>query len=334
MISPPPQQHGFSLVELLLSVGLSVLIMGFMLQLYHSNKVTQRTQEGLSQLQQNSRFASYIMTKNMRLAGFQGCVNPAIAAPNNLINNAATNLLFTADQFILGYEALGSGWTPNLPSSLSSVTRGTDVITVYTANAKTTALTAAMSSKSSPLQVTDRLALQAGDVILISDCESTDIFMAGAGTSRTTITHTATDNSSANLSKLYDTTAQIAKLETYTYYIQDSGRRNSSNQPILSLYRMNNIDNSTVEISDGIENMQITYGLDSDGNGVSDTFTTANNVANWNTVKSVRISQLVNTIDEVSPIPQNYTFVGNTVTPTDRILRKQNDIYVTLRNKR
>jgi len=113
------------------------------------------------------------------------------------------------------------------------------------------------------------------------------------------------------------------------------------------------------ELINGVESMQILYGIDTDknlldgneitdsGDGTANAYVTANNLvaANENIV-SVRISLLIRTINEVStkstaaPVTQNYLMAGisaadgTTVTsPADRRQRKVFTTTVKLRNK-
>ena len=121
----------------------------------------------------------------------------------------------------------------------------------------------------------------------------------------------------------------------YAFYIKDTGRVNSQNQPILALVRLDS-DGNEDEIAEGVEQMRITYGVDTDADNAADTYQTAaqvNSANNWNNVISVQINLLMATIDGVNDRSQAYTFNGVTTTPADRKLRRQWDTFVTLRNR-
>lgn len=91
------------------------------------------------------------------------------------------------------------------------------------------------------------------------------------------------------------------------------------------------------EIIQGIENMQILYGEDTTNDGDVDFYRTANSVANWNDVLSVRISLLVRTPDEIAQgdlDTTDYTLNGTVVDPPDD--RRQRRVFTTtigVRNK-
>jgi type IV pilus assembly protein PilW len=87
-----------------------------------------------------------------------------------------------------------------------------------------------------------------------------------------------------------------------------------------------------------IQDMQITYGVDNNGNvpPAASQYMTADAVttANWPNVVSVRISLLVQSPeDNLVDAPQTYTFNGATTTPSDRRLRHVFTSTIGLRNR-
>ncbi len=95
------------------------------------------------------------------------------------------------------------------------------MLTIITTSAADSALQANMAAKNSAITITaNPNKFQAGDTLVISDCENTDIFVASEvinSTTETTIKHssnfeadgTTTQNSSDNLSKAYRDNAMI-----------------------------------------------------------------------------------------------------------------------------
>jgi type IV pilus assembly protein PilW len=97
---------------------------------------------------------------------------------------------------------------------------------------------------------------------------------------------------------------------------------------------------AAVQMVEGVENMQITYGVDSDGNGAPDFYGQAGTVAGTVTpalmgqVVSVRVSLLLATIDDnLTAAPLAYTYNGATTTPADRRIRRVFNSTFTLRNR-
>jgi len=85
---------------------------------------------------------------------------------------------------------------------------------------------------------------------------------------------------------------------------------------------------------DGIQNMQILYGIDSDGDYAANYYVAANNVANMQQVVSLRISLLVVTLDDyLATQPLAYTYNGVTTTPADRKIRRVINTTIAIRNR-
>jgi type IV pilus assembly protein PilW len=88
---------------------------------------------------------------------------------------------------------------------------------------------------------------------------------------------------------------------------------------------------------EGIENMQILYGIDTNADHAPNYYLTANTVttdAVWDKVVSIRISLLAATLDDnlaAQPLP--YTFYGVTTTPTDLKIRRVFNATVAVRNR-
>ena len=192
-----------------------------------------------------------------------------------------------------------------------------------------------MNRKNNPVLVDDRLGIEAGDVIMITDCSVGDIFMAGSNTNATAITHTVSNNTSNDLTIPYLTNAQVMLFQYYSFYIKDTGRTNEKGEAIPGLFRQD-INGNEDEIAEGVERMQVLYGVDTNGDYSADSYQTATQVQagnNWNSVISVQVFLLFATIENVNNKVQPYNFMGTTYTPTDRKLRREWNIFSTLRNR-
>jgi type IV pilus assembly protein PilW len=146
--------------------------------------------------------------------------------------------------------------------------------------------------------------------------------------------------------------SRILRMSGNIYYIGN----NPNGEP--SLYRLRlgqsggNAAATAEELVEGVEDMQITYGVDtsnpatcSQTDGVVDAYVTASNVAatapcassadDWKKVLSVRIRLLMRTEDNIASQPQPYFYTNplNATTPTDRRLRKVFTTTIGVRNR-
>jgi type IV pilus assembly protein PilW len=130
---------------------------------------------------------------------------------------------------------------------------------------------------------------------------------------------------------LIDTYAggQVRLINTISYFV-----RTENGQP--SLYRRIGANNAQ-ELVEGVEGMEIFYGVDTDAEGTANYYVRANqvNAADWaRNVVSVRISLLVATIDNnlTAQPAGSFSFNGQN-TPADRKLRRVFTSTIALRNR-
>jgi type IV pilus assembly protein PilW len=69
---------GFSLVELMIAMVLGLLVMGAAFAVFMSNQNTYRANEGLNRIQEATRTAFELMSRDIRAAGASACSNLAI----------------------------------------------------------------------------------------------------------------------------------------------------------------------------------------------------------------------------------------------------------------
>ncbi len=301
---------------------------------YLTNKTTFKVQDSLARLQENARYAVHFLNKEIRMAGYQGCPNSTLVNMTNVVINPSPALVF--DKPIYGYDGLSASFSPALPTNLSGkAVANSDVIEIRRASRTNVQLRADMVQKNNPVLVYDRLGIVAGEVVMISNCNLGDIFIAGGNTNATAITHTTSNNTTNDLSTAYKAGAYVMRFVYFAFYVKDTGRKNTNNQPIYALVRQD-LSGNEIELVEGIERMKVTYGVDTNDDYAADTFQTAtevNNSNNWDNVISLRINLLFATTENVSNQTQAYQFNDTTYSSTDRKLRREWQTLITLRNR-
>ncbi|MGF1642087.1 MAG: PilW family protein [Thiotrichales bacterium] len=308
----PFAQRGFTLVELMVSMVIGLVTLGAVIKVYLVNNQTYRTQTALSAMQQSARYALDVLGFELRMAGFSGCGNLDVLPPNVL---STAELTWPNDE--VGQRLVGSDGDDGAP----------DALTVARGGACGAQLNLAMTDTASELQTEDaeRCEWEAGALLMIADCGTVDVFeatdVAQAGGS-TVIQHSAAANASANLSMAYGTEAQVMALEFNAFSIQEG----PTGEP--ALFRGNEV------LVEGVEDLQLRFGFDNNGDRAVDAYVEAGDVTDWYGVLSVEINLLLRTPqDGLAVEPQTYTFNGETVTATDRRLRRSYTQIVTLRNR-
>ncbi len=340
----PRTFQGFTLVELMVALTIGLVIMAAVSTLFVSSKRTYTSQDQLSRLQENARFAMHFIMSDLRLAGYYGCLDD-VTNENVFSAVNSTALAYTVNQSAVeGLENATGNWLPSGISSVpTSIHAGTDAILIRMADpAASAALTTRMANESAVLTVGSTANFSIGDTVMVADCARADL-MQVSGKTGTTLSHATGNppdpgNLVATLSKAYDSPASVTKFITRRYYIRDNGL-------IPSLYSDDN-GGTPQEMVQGIEQLQILYGVDTDNplDGVPNKYVKAASVSatnatyGWNAVVTVRIGIIARTLDDKDTVLDNRVYDvdgdGSTDLPAqnDRYKRRVFQATVQLRN--
>ncbi|VAW80014.1 hypothetical protein MNBD_GAMMA15-751 [hydrothermal vent metagenome] len=307
-------QNGFSLVELMVALLISLFLLGGVIQVFLGSKQTYTLNQGVARLQENVRFAFDQISTDISAAGFMGCsdsadvnIEGAMDIVNALTDNASNNFNFSNP--VDGIENTG----PN----------GSDTLSIRRAmTASSVPLTTSMGSNTGTIQLDaanpNYANLAQWDIIALSDCATTSVFMitnipagsggliqhatgitapassANAGQSNAITTKNGTNYNDlkASYGSADASVATTTRVATRTYSIQASQFGGGN-----SLY-LNN-----VELVEGVDNLQVLYGLDNDGIPGAEQYVQADNpdliAAGMNAVAAVRITLTLNTVSDI-----------------------------------
>ena len=326
----PHRQRGVTLVELMIALAIGLLVTVAMLKVNVDASRMYRFNEGLARVQENGRFALEFIRRDARVAGFWGCYSDA-----TLTNGVSA----TSDAYI----NVGAG---HITGTSDDGLNSSDSITFRSATGSGALVTSGMSGTGDSVTVESVGALSTNTAVLISDCEDGDLFQV-TGIAGTALAHAAGANAnvSPNLNKAYAAGARVYEAREATFCIAPGA---DPAQPALRRL-VNPTPGQTCasngdELLEGIENMQILYGedTDADADGANGDGTANRYVAfgasglDIDRIVSVRISLLARSLNNnLTTAPSPYTFNGIAVTPasTDKYLRKVFTTTITLRNK-
>ncbi len=350
--SPPSQcQTGFTLVELMVALLVGLIVIAGIGQVFVHSKRASAVQDELARLQENGRYALSLLQEEILNAGYLGC-GQAVSLGDS-INSAGTYI----DNFSLplsGYEAVGNGWAPVLPTELGNagggIEPGTDVITIRYAEG--TGLKMTQPKEAYLFQVANSTAgstscsdgangysgLCPNDLIIVSDCtkgrtarvESMNLIdgVLSINHSNPAWGQPGDPDPNNHFSPAY---SYLFKAKTISYYI----RVRDPATGVPSLYRK--IGNGVAqELVEGVENMQVLYGEDSNGDKIPNRFLPASNITDFGRVVSIRVALLLRTIRERANRPageKTFQLLNVAVdTPDDRHIRKVFTTTIQLRN--
>lgn len=344
-LSSSLRQSGVSLMELMIAITIGFVVVAGVGYVYVSSRQTFRTQNSMSAIQENSRFALDTMSYDIRMAGYMGCGNFSSITITNISSPA----------FIIPTGGLqvfpgGTGWTA--PTGITRVAG--DVLRVALAQAASgVTLTGNMGTTNANIQISGASTsnFQANDVLMVGDCQDADVFKA-TGVSNSsgtvTITHTNSTNSGNNLSKLYGTSppppALVYRFRQIDYFVgcptvSWTALSSSCSVPV-ALYQV--VNGAVQPLVDNVENMYFSLGVDTAPPakilGAYQTPAVVAAASNWANVLTVQIHLLMvggpanDTGSNVAVVPQTYTFNGATSATPDRRMRQEAIASVGLRN--
>lgn len=318
-------QTGFGLVEIMIAMTLGLVLLGGVGYLYIGSRGAFRTTDNISRIQENARFALDMMGRDIRMAGYIGCGNISSMMVNTIANAPVPPM--TAANVLIGYDS-GSGWT-----NPTTITRfaATDVIAIMGAFSSGVNLDGNLVPQNANVQVNGNPdGFKADDVLVVTNCVNADVFRATNVSSSGGITTAAHANSSntGNRIGVYGEDAFVMRVDQYTYFVGT----NTAGNP--ALYRVG-LDGIAEELVEHVQDLQLRYGLDTNGDGTVDSYSDA--PGTWTQVASVTLNLLMRSPDNNVATSQpslaynNTTFSGTSA--ADRRIYQVYSATVGVRNR-
>ena len=355
---------GLSLVELLVSMVIALVVLAGVIQSFVASKQSFIQESEVAYIQENARFAVDLISRDIRQAGSWGC-----SGSGNMANAFDGDLdSLVKSTAIEGFE----GGVSTLPAYLTNADTNTDALIVRYGDTNN-AQTVDQHTTPSAIVLASSAAYSVGEIMVLSDanCDQAGIFAASAINGQTVSHAVNSDNCTGMLSgtfecgnctsssdcddgsvgdvmatgnnALYSAGSMLLPFVGHAYFINESTF--DSNLP--SLHRVSITTTGgvapTEELVSGIEDMQISYGVDNDivADGQANRYFTADQIPDdrataaggnigWDRVVSIRIQLVMRSRNIVLPQNNTTAYLGNT--PADRFLRQIVSTTVQLRN--
>lgn len=349
------RQKGLSLIELMIAVTLGLILMTGVMQVFLSSKTVFSSQQALSRVQETGRLGIEFLSRDIRMAGYMGCATRVVGMEiTNTLNNS-TKVLYDFASAVNGYtdETLPSG------TITQTVITDTDVLVVRSAAGSGAQIS--KNNNSGEVFITKVGDIEVGaciggkdrisgvcetDIVVVSDCEKSRVFQvsnitvgAGADADKVNVVHSnaamtpgnaypSWGGATADASETFAPGAELLAATTNIYFIANG----VSGRPSL----WQNTNGISLELLEGVDDISILYGVDTNEDYVPNEYVSAGEVAatEWPKVVAVKIELLVTSIeDNVLPEKQKYTFADEEKTPDDRRLRQVFTATVGIRSR-
>lgn len=309
------RQSGLSIIELMIALLLGSLLMVGLVQIFTSNSQAFRMSEAVARSQEYGRIAAEMLSRESRGAGYYGCNS----------QNAVNNLDISPgdDNWDLYNYTSGDAVTSRATWRPGNTIAGTDFLHFSGMESSGIEITASQPPTAASTKVASRSGrgpaseLKNDDVIAITDCQGTDVVQisningdgddlevtlvtnSGSGSpgnnfDSNVCSNTGTTGAGNNcLSNNYGVGAQILKPYKRTYFIGESTVR--VGEPALKMVEYIRDSQRTLEMVEGVVDMQVRYGFSSQPDQAVSEWKDAENVAasDWDGVRAVRVSLLV-----------------------------------------
>lgn len=361
------KQAGLSIVELMISVVIGLVVIAGAVQVVLNGKRNFLDQDEVTFIQNNARYAVDTLSRDLRMAGYLGCAGQGTAHVANSINSPDPTYISLAG--LQGFD--GSAGTSGFPADYrDDVKSGTDSFIVRRADDSVELDVKHHNAHAAQLDVWQQHNYQASTPLIIADatCKNIGFFEVsgpnglpsnnivhntGASTNNcTTIIKgnfvcepscTPTNCKGANVSNgSYGPGAKVMGFLAHAYYIGESSV--VSSMPALKRRVLNSNTGTTMfteELALGVEDMQVTYGVDIDGNGAVDRFVDASamdlngngviTAAEWEQALTVQVTLVMRSQNVGQLPPEERTIAGTTY--NDRYIRQTINTTVRIRNR-
>lgn len=353
-------QCGLSLIELMIALALGLLLTLGVVQIFLGSSQTYRLGDSLGKVQENIRFTLGTLQYEARMAGHFGCL---IGDPFNQLNQSdpAYDPTVFENRAVLGWEASdtglgdaftittleagGNAWSNGsgdaIPADIQGqIISGTDFLVVSGGKRADVELTGNPGNPANALTTVDNTGIPRGTIITVvaSDCAGGEMFQKSNAENSGSISKGSGGspgniNPSGGFNGEYDNDADIFAFSSTAYFIGEG----ASGEPALFRERLDPGNNDgAVELAEGVENMQILYGLDTGVDRGADTYVTAANVSDWDEVVSVRMALLFRTGDIITDEEEarEFNLAGTEITTqSDRRARVVGLSTVGIRNR-
>ena len=342
------KSRGFSVIELLIALGLGLLVVAGIIQLFVGNSRTYEIVNAQARLQENARFAFEFISRPARLAGYFGCAPEDANIVRHLTGNWPNIPEYNMTEPVDGWDSNGDG--TYAPDDLTTLPRteggtntnvhiagngidrgelvaGSDLLVFRTVRQPFARLAVTLQPDADPVVSTPggQPAFAANDVVVVADCEQAALFRVTditAGVDQVTLARdtaggTSFDNSPnvvtptndvvpstmSILGRSYGADATVGVFESVFFFIADSADADNQGNPVPALWQKAG-SAAPVELVQGVEDMQILYGVDTTNDGIANVnrYQPIDAVADVNTIVAVQVRLTVSSVDTLAEL--------------------------------
>ena len=324
-------QRGLSLIELMISITIGLLILVALSTLFVNQSKARSELDKSNRMIDNGRYALELLSNDLRLAGFYGEFSPTSGVPAipaslpNPCSTSAADISAALQLAVQGYDASGPASTisgppcslVNTAGSNLSLKPGSDILVIRRASTAT--------------PIVQGVALSGVHYIQASLCEfdSAQYIVDTTPANFTLRIKGCTATSTAPY-------ADLRNMLVHVYFVSPDNKVGDG-IPTLKLRQLDPTTHVfvTTPLVEGIDYMQLEYGLDTNGDGTADSYAEAPAATDWPDVVAVKVNILARNTESTKGHTDTKTYSlgsAGTVSPNDNYKRHSYTQYIRLVN--
>lgn len=250
------RQSGFSLTELMVAVTLGLLVVAGLAGVFATTSQSRGEVERTNRQIENGRYAMQVVIDDLRVAGFLGELDPGnLATPATKPDPCATTIAELKAAMSLHVQGYDEG--ANAPSCLDDVRENTDIVVIRRASTCVAGAADCEPATSGPPYFQASLCYPSSGSTELAAGDINSYFALSTDTSALTM-HKKDCTSLANL----------RRYRTHIYFIANNNN-GTDGIPTLKRAELDGSAFTIVPLVEGIENLQIEYGVDTDVKGTA-----------------------------------------------------------------
>lgn len=315
--------RGLSLIELMIAITLGLVVLSALVVIFANSSRSRTEMERSNRQIENGRYAAELLATNLRMAGYLAEFDPSeVSDPAALPDPCATATADLITALPLHVQGANDATNATKPSCISDLKIGTDILVVRRSSACVagSAGCAPFQNGAPHIQASLCTPTVGGYELAVSIPSKTEVVPPASNATAYATHYYTLDTSIGAFTKHKNnctTSADIYRYHVHIYFVANNNEPGDG-IPTLKRAELGAGSFSVAPLVEGIEQMQIDYGIDTDSDGVPNGYTQNPSayascsgidcVKNWRNVMAVRVHLLARNIESSVGYSDSRTF--------------------------
>ncbi|MGZ5181367.1 MAG: PilW family protein [Ramlibacter sp.] len=313
------RQRGLTLIEFMVSIVLGMLMVAALAALIANQSGNRAELDRSGRMIENGRYAIRAMAEDLQLAGYWGELATAPTTPGAMPNPCSLAVADIEAAMALHVQGYDAPATSAVPTCITNQLPGTDILVVRRADPDSSSFDAApgVPDLAKVTAAAGQVVIQTGINAAANQSFDYKINVANSNSSTTAAMFPLVRKDLTTLATIRKVLVRIYYVSACSVEVASSCTNGDGGNPIPTL-KMKELSVSsgapgwnTITLAEGIENLQVDYGVDTDSDGSpdgADVNGAGLGVADWPNVMAVKIYLVARSTDKSPTAAGSKTF--------------------------